>query len=271
MSNTNYSNAAYVETIINNNKDLKKKFKNIGAILSLISTLANDINKSINAINQIKPGDYNIFADIINSIYNAISNIKDTTEFNNHINSLKNYVTTINSIDVSKVQSFISLIDSINSLGDKMENLDSFTTALADKLTIVFKNLADKLDEAKKSIKDADALHSKREKLIKGSVNTIKELMKQEMIVKIEQEDKPSLGGGTPGGNPGSGGSKPTSGGGANVTAEGGNDTTVNNTNINKGNSGGGNNNSSSVDIDALASAIANKMAAVLDARNIGS
>ena len=151
-----------------------------------------------------------------------------------------------------------------------MENLDSFTTALADKLTIVFKNLADKLDEAKKSIKDADALHSKREKLIKGSVNTIKELMKQEMIVKIEQEDKPSLGG-NPGGNPGSGGSKSTSGGGANVTAEGGNDTTVNNTNINKGNSGGGNNNSSSVDIDALASAIANKMAAVLDARNIGS
>ena len=50
-----------------------------------------------------------------------------------------------------------------------------------------------------------------------------------------------------------------------------GNDTTVNNTNINQGKSGGGNNNSSSVDIDALASAIANKMAAVLDARNIGS
>lgn len=270
MSNTNYSNATYVETIINNNEDLKKKFNNIGAILSLISTLANDINKSINAINQIKPGDYNIFSDIINSIYNAISNIKDTTEFNNHINSLKNYVTTINSIDVSKVQSFVSLIDSINSLGDKMENLDSFTTVLADKLAGILKNLAAKLDEAKKSIKDADALHSKREKLIKGSVNTIKELMKQEMIVKIEQEDKPSPGGGTPGGNPGSGGSKSPSGG-ANVTAEGGNDTTVNNTNINKGNSGGGNNNSSSVDIDALASAIANKMAAVLDARNIGS
>ena len=96
------------------------------------------------------------------------------------------------------------------------------------------------------------------------------ELMKQEMIVKIEQEDKPSPGGGTPGGNPGSGGSKSPSGG-ANVTAEGGNDTTVNNTNINQGKSGGGNNNSSSVDIDALASAIANKMAAVLDARNIGS
>lgn len=270
MSNTNYSNATYVETIINNNEDLKKKFNNIGAILSLISTLANDINKSINAINQIKPGDYNIFADIINSIYNAISNIKDTTEFNNHINSLKNYVTTINSIDVSKVQSFVSLIDSINSLGDKMENLDSFTTALADKLASILKNLAAKLDEAKKSIKDADALHSKREKLIKGSVNTIKELMKQEMIVKIEQEDKPSPGGGTPSGNPGSGGSKSPSGG-ANVTAEGGNDTTVNNTNINQGKSGGGNNNSSSVDIDALASAIANKMAAVLDARNIGS
>ena len=151
-----------------------------------------------------------------------------------------------------------------------MENLDSFTTALADKLASILKNLAAKLDEAKKSIKDADALHSKREKLIKGSVNTIKELMKQEMIVKIEQEDNPSPGGGTPGGNPGSGGSKSPSGG-ANVTAEGGNDTTVNNTNINKGNSGGGNNNSSSVDIDALASAIANKMAAVLDARNIGS
>ena len=40
MSNANYSNATYVETIINNNEDLKKKFNNIGAILSLISTLA---------------------------------------------------------------------------------------------------------------------------------------------------------------------------------------------------------------------------------------
>lgn len=213
---------------------------------------------------------YNILNTSIDNINKAIANINNTDVFKQHVATVKDYVTTINSIDVSKVQSFVSLIDSINSLGDKMENLDSFTTALVDKLTIVFKNLANKLDEAKKSIKDADALHSKREKLIKGSVNTIKELMKQEMIVKIEQEDKPSPGGGTPGGNPGSGGSKSPSGG-ANVTAEGGNDTTVNNTNINQGKSGGGNNNSSSVDIDALASAIANKMAAVLDARNIGS
>lgn len=213
---------------------------------------------------------YNILNTSIDNINKAIANINNTDVFKQHVATVKDYVTTINSIDVSKVQSFVSLIDSINSLGDKMENLDSFTTALADKLAGILKNLAAKLDEAKKSIKDADALHSKREKLIKGSVNTIKELMKQEMIVKIEQEDKPSPGGGTPGGNPGSGGSKSPSGG-ANVTAEGGNDTTVNNTNINQGKSGGGNNNSSSVDIDALASAIANKMAAVLDARNIGS
>ena len=213
---------------------------------------------------------YNILNTSIDNINKAIANINNTDAFKQHVATVKDYVTTINSIDVSKVQSFVSLIDSINSLGDKMENLDSFTTALADKLAGILKNLAAKLDEAKKSIKDADALHSKREKLIKGSVNTIKELMKQEMIVKIEQEDKPSPGGGTPGGNPGSGGSKSPSGG-ANVTAEGGNDTTINNTSINKGNSGGGNNNSSSVDIDALASAIANKMAAVLDARNIGS
>lgn len=213
---------------------------------------------------------YNILNTSIDNINKAIANINNTDVFKQHVATVKDYVTTINSIDVSKVQSFVSLIDSINSLGDKMENLDSFTTALADKLASILKNLAAKLDEAKKSIKDADALHSKREKLIKGSVNTIKELMKQEMIVKIEQENTPSLGGGTPGGNPGSGGSKSPSGG-ANVTAEGGNDTTVNNTNINQGKSGGGNNNSSSVDIDALASAIANKMAAVLDARNIGS
>ena len=266
---------SFISNVYNSISNLKNISKtendNIMSMMFTFDLLIMKLQLFANIVNeQAKLSDnYNIFVNSINSIYNAISNIKDNSEFDNHVNSLKNYVETVNSIDISKVESLTSLIDSINSLGDKMGNLDSFTNVLANKLTIVLQNLAAKLDEAKKSIKDADTLHSKREKLIKGSVNTIKELMKQEMIVKIEQEEQSSPGGGTPGSPAGGGSTSPS--GGANVTAEGGNDTTVNNTNINQGKSGGGNNNSSSVDIDALASAIANKMAAVLDARNIGS
>ena len=137
---------------------------------------------------NVKLDNYNILKSSLNKVFAAIASVKANDEFAKHTNSLQQYVTSLGTIDVSKVESLTSLIDSINKLGDKFKHLDTFTEVLANKLSVVLKDLAIKLDEAKQSILNADALHNKREKLINNAVEKIKELMEQEMIIKIEQE-----------------------------------------------------------------------------------
>ena len=209
---------------------------------------------------------YDILKTSIDNVNLAIANINNTDVFKQHVNTVKDYVSAIDAIDISKVESLTSLIDAVNTLGDKMGNFDEFTTVLAEKMTVVLTNLAAKLDEAKKTIKDADALHDKREKLIKNSVGTIKSLMKQSMVVKIEQEEQsanPSLDTTVTG--PGASGGDVTPD--ASVTEN----TNINNNNVNKSqgeNSGGGRN--SNISETQLAIAIKNEMAKLFAQRGIG-
>lgn len=210
---------------------------------------------------------FNILKTSIENITAAVAKIDNTDALAEHVKSIKDYVQTIDSVDISKVESLTSLIDAVNSLGANMKNLDEFTNVLANKLTTVLQNLANKLDEAKKSIKDADTLHAKRKTLIDNSVKTIKELMAQEMIVKIEQEESTVSGDFTPTG--GEGGS--SSSGASMGAAAGGDATQITQTTISQGTSGGNGNASQVADSSELAVAIAREIRKILAERNIGS
>ena len=87
-----------------------------------------------------------------------------------------------------------NLTDSLNEFGNRFEDMGSFVRAISVDLTTVLNHLADKMTEAKETIKNADKLNEKRKNSINESVKTITELMKQKLIVNIENTSNNSTG-----------------------------------------------------------------------------
>ena len=126
---------------------------------------------------------------IINDTVNRITE-EGNNNLKEHIDSLDKYITKINTLDMSKVNSLTNLINSLNLLAFKMGNLDNFTEALSEKLSSVLKELTDQLKEADASITKARKLQDSRKKAIEESVNKIKEIMGQTLNVEISKKDE---------------------------------------------------------------------------------
>ena len=151
-----------------------------------INTLK-DYYNFINELSEEYESRYNLFKDSLIFIYEAVSGIDKNTEFENHVKTLKDYVQTVNSINLENVQSLTGLVEAVNALGDKVGNIDKFT--IANKLSSVLTHLTQELKKAQASIETADKLHKKRQTLINQSVTKIKELMEQEMTINLKKAE----------------------------------------------------------------------------------
>ena len=173
-------------------KDIKSVFDEDG----VLELTYNFLKKSLELVDDYSNKDrFNIFADGIAKIYiETIGKITKNDEFYKHTETLKTYVETINSIDISKVDKLTNLTDSLNEFGNRFEDMGSFVRAISVDLTTVLNHLADKMTEAKETIKNADKLNEKRKNSINESVKTITELMKQKLIVNIENTSNNSTG-----------------------------------------------------------------------------
>ena len=170
---------------LSDENDVNKKFKaylnNIDDFIELGDRTSGNIS---GGWQQIALG-----IGIINDTVNRITE-EGNNKFNEHIESLDKYITKINTLDMSKVNSLTNLINSLNLLAFKMGNLDNFTEALSQKLSSVLKELTDQLKEADASITKARKLQDSRKKAIEESVNKIKEIMGQTLNVEISKKDE---------------------------------------------------------------------------------
>lgn len=224
------------------------------AYLRVLNTIGNTIKSFAKNISEIKTQLFKTNSEgLSNTIKNILTVIEDqindeaNQKFETHKNSLKEYIETINSIDVSKVDKMVDLIDSITELRMQFDDMGKFADVFANKIAGILTELTVKIDDANKTINKTDQLNEKRKKLIKESVGKIKELMNKEMVVKIKPEEKekesdtPTISS-----NPGSTASTPTNTGGDNTS------TNIFNSGSNAaGNSfGGSNNNEGSININ---------------------
>ena len=152
------------------------------------------LNESINVIDLIY--DYTDFSSKCNSLKDGILNvyaittaIEQNETFNQHTLTLKDYVQTINSIDLGKLQSLQTFVDSMNQLSNRLGNLDNLTDAIANRLSMVLYELVNQLTKADASIKNAHTLQAKRKKLIDEAMEKIQTLMDKPMVVQISQVD----------------------------------------------------------------------------------
>ena len=153
----------------------------------------NLLDEYIKVIN--KAGYTSIFNENVNSlkdgilnIFSIIKQVDQLGNFKNHIKDLENYIEAINNIDLSRINSLRTLVDSLNQLSQRLGNLDNLTDALSNKLSAVLLELVNQLKKAEATISNAHELQERRKKLIEESVETVKSLMANPMIVEISQK-----------------------------------------------------------------------------------
>ena len=148
----------------------------------------------INIISKIDsaelPNKTNILSNSITEIFTKIAAQQEESKFADHVATLKEYVETINAVDVSKIESMTTLAYAVTDLGDKIGNIDKFTNTLADKVSNTLIKLSGEIGKASVIIKDADKLHAKRQSHIKASINEITKLMEKSMVVEIKNDQQ---------------------------------------------------------------------------------
>lgn len=228
-----------------------------------VKTFTAYVTEYINVIDQIlqlvgrhenpSKEDYERIGDGIKYIDDKISQLRDTKQIENLNKELSKYVTTINTVKTNNVDSITKLIQEINNLSRNFGNLDKFTEAIAEKLTLQLAILSQKIDESSAVIIKAEEIQEERHRKIKEETAALKKLMDKQLTINIQQvSDVSSLsptpstsnnGGSNNGGNNGG-----TSSGGVDNRAPGGLD--ANNTSNQSGKapepySSGGSQNSS--------------------------
>ena len=76
-------------------------------------------------------------------------------------------------------------IDTLDSLLKEEWSNQVFRNAIANNLSVVLKQLADKMEEAKATIKITEQMQEKRHKLINASIAEVKNIMSKEIIVTV--------------------------------------------------------------------------------------
>ena len=206
-----------------------------------VKTFAAYVTEYINVIDQIlqligrhenpSKENYERIGDGIKYIDDKISQLRDTKQIENLNNELSKYVTTINTVKTNNVDSITKLIQEINNLSRNFGNLDKFTEAIAEKLTLQLAILSQKIDESSAVIIKAEEIQEERHRKIKEETAALKKLMDKQLTINIQQvsdvsnlSQTPSAGNtsGNTGGNTNNGAS---SSGGADNRAPGGLDT----------------------------------------------
>lgn len=187
-------------------------FKDIYIVTDEISTILQKligipaIDKQLDTIDK----SFSVLSSRINELSEAINNYYENKAFEENINRVSRFVSeTVNTLDIEKIDHLLALIESMNRLSDKTTTLDSLTNAIANNLSVVLKQLADKMEEAKTTIKITEQMQAKRHKLINDSIATVKNIMSKEIIVTVntatnDTTSSTDTGSYSPGGTPGS-------------------------------------------------------------------
>ena len=159
----------------------------------LTDELSNYVYNGVNPFDQDAYEKSNLLIESIKKTNQTLSNAKGSSQFNQNTEILKKYVNTINSVDVSRLNTMNSLVNGLNKLANQWPDMGALTNALVEKLTPALNNLVDRLEQAAKTIEKSDESQDKRQKKIDSTISAIKEVMANPINVLVSSDTTDSL------------------------------------------------------------------------------
>ena len=178
--------------------DANNGLMQVGAQIAIMSVKEQIIKRFMNSLerivksaeyaNDIGIGSFNVLRDGILKIYGATTNIRENKPFNQHANKMKDYVRTINSINLNKLNTLINLFSILDRLAVREGSLSNLTVALSETLSSVLSELSAELSDAKNTINTIQKIQDERHKKIKEAVKEVQTLMSSTINVTIKQD-----------------------------------------------------------------------------------
>lgn len=182
--NVNFNNMAILGML-----EIEAKFFQMKA-KTLLRT-AQDLSSISYWAAQVNPEGIGNVTNSIDQLDESLSAIEWETisKFEVENDNLKEYVKTINKVDVSKVNTMANLFDRLESFMYSVGDLPKFTEALADKLSTGLTGVAAETRIAAKVIKDAERIQKARQENIKKAVKDVETLMGKTLQIEVSRSD----------------------------------------------------------------------------------
>ena len=174
--------------IISNVEAQIEVIENKEKIIKLFTRSLERIVQTAQYANDIGIGSFNVLRDGILKIYGATAKITENKPFNQHANKMKDYVRTINSINLNKLNTLINLFSILDRLAAREGSLSNLTVALSETLSSVLSELSAELRDAKNTINTIQKIQDERHKKIKEAVKEVQTLMNSPINVTIKQD-----------------------------------------------------------------------------------
>lgn len=133
-------------------------------------------------------------SDFVGKLYEQLSlkeytaDNKKTKDFGQRVKDTKEFVKTVNSMDVNKIDSISRFAEAINNLAEHTGDIKSLTDTLNGTFVQTVSTLSSNVASAKQTIKMADDLQEKRKTTIKESIKQMETIMNKPMLVKVNNE-----------------------------------------------------------------------------------
>ena len=192
-ANTSFDSSSIL-TFVTNISGFSAAVEQLGATCELVSTNSSNFSDAIGefvSTYEDIPSDFSNYNNLIKAIEGVTtktSEIKNIDSLKSQQEILGEYVKSLNSLDVRKTTSLNTLMDTMNKLAAKLGSLDKFTNLLNKKLSTTLTNLATQIKHSETIINTAAELQKKRHTAITESINQIKTIMDQKLIVEVNHQ-----------------------------------------------------------------------------------
>lgn len=160
--------------------------------ISVINALIKDINSISTEVNTILINDniINKFDNFFNNVSEKIDKLSefDSNTLDTNAKVTKEYIKSINTLDISKTDKLITLSKELNKLSGNMGNVQTVLDTFVTKMTFIINKLIKNLAIVENSIKQSDKIQDRRKNIIKNTIDEIKELMEQKIEVQISSD-----------------------------------------------------------------------------------
>lgn len=194
-----------IDTISSKLSDREGIRETIGSMIEIVNDYALLVNNMVDVNTMIVNSNIDTLMKSYDTVTELLNKIDETAAkadgnaqlkpFSRQIESTKEFIQSVNSIDMAKADKITSLTQSFSELSTKMNNfdMDKFAEIINGELASALITLSAKLDAAQKTFDKADEVQKKRSELIKSMTRDLKDAIAKPMSVTVASKKSDSI------------------------------------------------------------------------------
>jgi len=168
-------------------RDLNNAMKRMNSFNDIVIKL---IEVSSHANAEFSPDVFTSINESISKINEGVNkssevNNKALENFNRETNTLDKFVQAVDKVNVGKITKLTDLMSTMSELASKMGGFNELIKLIDGDLVNVLDKLTEKIEDAKKTISNAERIEAERQRKFQSNLKELNDLVKNPISVKV--------------------------------------------------------------------------------------